>query len=129
MGRRVELRLAVMAGLLISGAPALAHHGASAYDQSRTVSWEATVTEFEMANPHASILFDSKDPSGATVHWACELNSPSWLLREGWTRNTVKPGDHVTIVAHPNKKDEARVVFLMKVILSDGRVLANGPPQ
>lgn len=129
MRRRVHSYFALIAGVLFACATVSAHHGASAYDQSRTVTFEATVTEFDMANPHASILFDSKDANGATVHWACELNSPSWLLREGWTRNTLKAGDRITIVAHPNKREDARVVFLMKVILADGRELLDGPPQ
>lgn len=106
-----------------------AHHGAAAYDQSQTVTFNATVTDFVMGNPHAQIYFDAKDEHGTVDHWACELNAPSWLLREGWTRNTLKAGDQVVLVVHPNRKPEARVVFLVKAVLPDGKELQNGPPK
>lgn len=120
---------AIILGVLMVCVPLFAHHGASAYDMTRSVTFEATVTQFDFVNPHSAIYFDSKDANGNVMHWACEMNAPPRLIRGGWTRNTLKTGDHITIIAHPNKRENARVVFFMKVILPDGQELLNEPPE
>ncbi len=119
----------IFAAVLLACAPLSAHHGTAAYDMTRTLTMDVTVTQFIMGNPHSELLFDSKDEKGNVIHWACELQSPSYLLRVGWTRNTIKAGDHVKIYVSPNKKENAHTLFLIKVILPDGEELLNSAPQ
>jgi hypothetical protein len=111
-----------LAGLLFS-IPLFAHHGVAAYDMSKTVSAKATITKFEYANPHTQIYFDATDDKGNVEHWVAETTNPAMLNRVGWSRETLKPGDQVTLVFNPNKVG-AKVVFLEKVIFADGKELS-----
>src|SRR4249920_2973967 len=81
---------------------AIAHHGSSiSYQLDKTITLEGTVTEWDYRNPHPQIYFDVKDKDGAVAHWATELLSTPLMLRNlnaGWSRDTVKPKDHIILV-------------------------------
>jgi hypothetical protein len=82
----------------------VAHHGTNiSYDHDKPTTLKGTVTEFVFSNPHAQIYFDVKDDRGSTVHWGGELNSPSNLRRDGWNKDTMKPGDQITVTVFPSK--------------------------
>lgn len=100
--------------------PVFAHHGTAAYDAKQTLSLKATITDFEFVNPHVQFFFDTKDDNGNVIHWNCEGTNPAMLTRAGWTRNTLKPGDQVTMVVHPNVDPNVHVVSFVKVILANG---------
>lgn len=121
--------IALIAGVLMACVPLFAHHGSAAYDLTRSVTFEATVTEFILQNPHSMIFFDARDENGKVVHWVSEFQAPGYLLREGWTRNSIKPGDHITVVANPNKKANIRTLYGIKVILPNGQELLNIAPR
>jgi hypothetical protein len=93
-------RLAIV---LIYSTTVSAHHGTSAYDLSKTITTEATVTTFEWANPHCLLDVDIKDDSGKIKQWTIQTYSILYLGRAGWNRNTLKPGDKVNISFHPAK--------------------------
>ena len=118
--------LAVAGELLLICGAALAHHGNSAYDANHPISITGTVTEFVWSNPHCQIYLDVKDDKGNVVHWSVESQSPGILHRNGWTRESIKPGDTVTITLIP-AKNGAAVGFsgenTGKVVFADGRVL------
>jgi hypothetical protein len=108
--------------LLVSG-PVLAHHGRSNYDVTQTVSLKGVVTEFDWVNPHALIFFDVTDETGKVGKWTAETNSPNTLSRQGWSRNTVKVGDEITLVGH-RVKGGANYINFSKITFADGRVLS-----
>jgi len=89
--------LAVPAGLS-------AHHGGAAYDQTKRVTFEATVTELQFTNPHVLIFFDIKGASGQTEKWSGWLTAPNKLSRAGWTKRTLEPGDKITVTGTPHKE-------------------------
>jgi hypothetical protein len=93
----------VAAGFLALSVPARAHHGTGTYDNTKSVTLSGTVTEFSFTNPHVALYFDAKDASGKVVNWAIEMNSPGVLRRAGWTKNTFKAGDQITITVRPAK--------------------------
>jgi hypothetical protein len=100
----IKVVLALAAGVLFLSVPLVAHHGTNiSYDHDKPVTLKGTVTEFVFSNPHAQIYFDVKDDKGTTVHWGGELNSPSNLRRDGWTKDTMKPGDQLTLTVFPSK--------------------------
>ena len=109
-------------GLLIVCVPVLAHHGRSNYDVSSTATVKGVVTEFEWINPHALIHLDATDENGKVEKWIAETNSPNILNRQGWTKNTVKPGDQITLVGH-RVKGGANYLNFSKIIFADGREL------
>ena len=102
---------------------ARAHHGNSAYDESKPITLKGVVTEFDWVNPHTQIYFDVKDATGHVAHWGCETLSPGRLIRAGWTKDSLKAGDQIiiTLVA---AKTGAPVGILQKLVFADGRELS-----
>ena len=91
----------VVAGLalLASMSGVMAHHSFSAeFDASKTFKFTGPVTKVEWMNPHTFFYIDVKDEkTGKVTNWAMEMGSPNGLMRNGWTRNTMKIGDVVTV--------------------------------
>jgi hypothetical protein len=98
------------------------HHGTAAYDMTKVLSMKGVVTSYEFINPHAEIRVAITDESGHTVTWLAETNNPNRLVRRGWNRNLLKPGDAITIMGNPVKSG-APDLRLTKVILADGTEL------
>ena len=103
--------------------PAFAHHGSAVYDTSKPVVLNnAVVTRFVWANPHSIALFDVKDDKGNVTHWSAEAGSPSALGLIGWTKNSIKPGDIITVYVFQSKTGNT-VGRLNKIVLADGTSL------
>jgi len=103
---------------LIAGS-ALAHHARSGYDLSKTVTLKATVTKIDWTNPHALIYFDVTD-SGRVQNWHAITGGPSRLSRYGWTDETLKAGDQITITGNPTKEG-TNEIWLTRILLPNGR--------
>jgi hypothetical protein len=105
------------------GSPALAHHsGAAEFDSHKKVDLTGVVTKVEWTNPHAHFYMDVKDASGAVVNWNLELASPNVLIRNGWHRNSVKPGDTVTVTG-VQAKDSSNYASAGVITFPDGHKL------
>jgi hypothetical protein len=114
---------AMMALYLFSFQQAIfAHHGTAAYDMEKSLTLNGVVTSYEFINPHAEVRVAVTDGHGRTVNWLAETNNPNRLARRGWNRNTLKPGDVITIVGNPVKSG-APDLRLTKVVLADGKEL------
>jgi len=96
---RILLAIAIASvAWLASGLPALAHHSAAAeFDSNKKIDLSGVVTKVEWTNPHAHFYIDVKDASGNVINWNLELASPNVLIRNGWKRNSIKPGDMVSV--------------------------------
>jgi hypothetical protein len=113
-------------GLLATGAPMMAHHSfAAEYDSAKSVTLTGAVTKVEWMNPHARFYIDVKDESGAVTNWELELGSPNALMRMGWTRNSLKPADVVTVEGSA-AKDGSKLANARKITLADGRKVFAG---
>lgn len=91
-----------VAALCISAA-AYAHHSTAMFDHSKQVTLDGTVKEFQFNNPHCFIQLLAVDSHGEQQEWSIELGAPAHLIRHGWTRNTVRPGDKLKMTINPLK--------------------------
>jgi hypothetical protein len=124
--RTLSIALAAGMGLIMGAVPMLAHHSfAAEYDSNKPVMLDGVVTKVEWMNPHARFYIDVKDAAGKVVNWELELGSPNVLQREGWARESMKPGDHV-IVNGFLAKDGSKLANARDVKLSDGRKVFAG---
>jgi hypothetical protein len=113
--------IAILALFFLQGS-ALAHHGSAAYDMTKTITLKGVVTSYDFVNPHAEIRVDVTDSNGHTVNWIAETNNPGRLVRRGWGRNTLKPGDVITMEGNQVKSGNPDL-RLTKVVLADGTEL------
>jgi Family of unknown function (DUF6152) len=116
---RPFLFLAVMAGLALSAAPIIAHHGSSVYDTKLT-TYKGTVTDFQFMNPHTEIWFDVAGADGKTEKWTGEAPSLTTMSRLGWNKTLFKPGDQITFVGNVAKSG-AKIMRLRKVVFPNGK--------
>jgi hypothetical protein len=120
----VSATTSVLLLLSIAGL-AYAHHGfVSWFDMSRSVTVKGTVTSFDWTNPHSYIYFDVKDEKGAIQKWSAELGAVAMLARAGWRKDTVKPGDEITLIGNP-AKDGKPTMHLDKIIFANGQELSS----
>ena len=114
--------LGVAVALFMVSESAFAHHGMTTYDLQRRITMKGTVTRFDFANPHVLLYFDVKDVKGTVVPWVGETGSPNMMRRGGWNKNTLKPGDQITVSGQPAKNGSPSMRFL-KIVLSNGQEL------
>ena len=124
MKSKFPIFLLLVAAFLMVSAPLFAHHGNAAYDDKSPVTFKGAVTDYLWVNPHVQVLLDVKNDQSEIVHWACETVSPSKLFRSGWTRDSLKAGDQVTITVYP-AKSHAPVGYIRKVVLANGKELGS----
>ena len=113
--------LALAAGV---AAPALAHHSFAMFDFQASKSVTGTVEQFDWTNPHTFIWPQVPTADGKSERYGFEGMSPNFLGRRGWSKETLKPGDKVTVTYHPLKDGQNGGTY-QKVMLSDGKELMN----
>jgi len=120
--RKLLAILALGAAVAMVGTPALAHHGQAAYDTSKIVTVKGVVTRWLWSNPHCVLFLDATDENGQVVHWIGEVQNPLSMTNMGWTGDSFKPGDHVTIRLTP-AKNGAPIGLIADAIMANGHKL------
>jgi uncharacterized protein DUF6152 len=116
---RIAFASAVL--LAIAAAPAAAHHSfAAEYDAAKPVTLHGAVVRVEWTNPHARFYVEVKEPDGTAATWNLELASPNVLVRQGWTRNSLKIGDEITVTGSA-AKDGSKMANARDVTLATGK--------
>jgi hypothetical protein len=121
--------LAATVGLGLAVAPLLAHHSfAAEFDGSKPMDLAGTVTKVDWVNPHSWIYIDVKSDDGTVANWGLETGPPNVLYRGGWRRDTVKPGDAITVHGFV-AKDGSHTLAARQITTPDGRKLFAGSPD
>jgi hypothetical protein len=105
--------------------PLFAHHGNAAYDTGKKVTVKGTVTDWLWSNPHCVLRLDVTDDNGQVEHWVVETENPSSMVNAGWTKQSIKTGDQISVTALPVKNGRS-VGRIIEVLLPNGQKLA-GP--
>lgn len=121
--QKTLLAVCVLAILVGVSGLAPAHHSPAVFDLGREITLEGVVNQFRWTNPHSWIELTVRNAAGDPETWAIEMTGPTHLVRAGWTRRTVSPGDEVTIVANPLRTDE-KVGKFVSVVLPSGDELS-----
>ncbi len=119
--RRSAVGLLIATIALLAGAgSALAHHSfAAEFDAQQPVTLKGVVVKWEMINPHGWITMDVSAADGKTTRWMIETSNPNGLMRLGWTKNSLKPGDEVTVEGYL-AKDGSSTANAARITLADG---------
>jgi hypothetical protein len=121
--KRITVVFILLADFFVASRPMLAHHSPAEYDTTKLVSVKGTVTQFEWTNPHAYIYLDVKDDKGEIEKWTAELGSLGMLSRANWRKDTVKPGDQITVFGN-RARDGRMAMRLDKAALASGQELS-----
>jgi len=107
---------------LLAASPAWSHHSTAMFDYAKTESVTGTVKDFQWTNPHSYIQVLVPDGKGGHTEWSIEIGTPTHMARLGWSKQSLKPGDQVTISFAP-MKDGSHAGTVKTATLADGRVL------
>jgi len=126
--RRAAAVAALLALVAFAAAPVGAHHSTAAFDNSRVVRIEGTITQFRWINPHASIKLEGTAEGGPDGLWTIEMTAPNVLINQGWKRNSIRPGDKVVMYANPlhnpvDLNDGSQGGLYVGIVLADGSTL------
>ena len=121
MNIKLSFALALGVGSILATVPLSAHHSfAAQFDRSKPITLTGPVKKVDWINPHARFFVEAKDAEGKVALWEVELGAPAMLMRNGWTRNSLKIGDVVTVNAS-RAKDGSNLANATTVTLADGK--------
>ncbi len=127
MKRRKSLLIfTVLVGMLVASLPALGHHSYIHIDRNVVVGFEATVLDFQWRNPHVYIRIGVMNESGKQVEWEIESGSTPILAHSGWSADSLKAGDVISVRAHPEQGSGRHYALLESLTTPDGTVLRQG---
>lgn len=119
-----------IAALVLLSTTILAHHSTAAFDNSKVIRIEGTVTNFRWTNPHASFKVDGVAEGAEDGLWTVEMTAPNVLINQGWKRNSLRKGDEVVIFVNPLNRavtlnDGSQGGLYVGAILADGTTLGS----
>lgn len=124
MNEQVVRVVIAVAASLVASESVLAHHSfAAEFDAKQPVKLEGTLTKIEWVSPHAWLYIDVKDGTGKVANWGIELGAPNGLLRLGWTRNSVKVGDVISVEGS-RARDGSTVANARSITMNGKRMFA-----
>ena len=115
---------------VLAGATLVAHHSVAAkFDESKTQTLTGIVTLVDWRNPHVHVFLNVRGAKGEWVNWAIELESPIDLQDSGWNRDSLQPGDSVTVSGFPARNGSRQVWSSRMTMSQTGRQVLNVKPS
>ena len=102
---------------------ALAHHSTSVYDLETVMVLEGVVTKYEWKNPHVYIFIETRGNGGDSLIWEIEASPPALMKRRGWSRDTLSPGDRITVRGMPARNPNRKMILGTSVRQEHGQEL------
>jgi hypothetical protein len=125
---RVLVGLAAALACGVGVSPVIAHHSFGLFDMSKTSEIDGTVVKLEWSNPHCWLFVTVEAPNNPEVSYGFEMTSVGEMIRRGWTKTALKPGDNVKVKFHP-VRDGRPAGYMMTVMTADGRFIGKPPPD
>jgi Family of unknown function (DUF6152) len=125
MRNRLSISFAAVVGLLLLSVPMIAHHGGAAFDTAKKITMKGTVIEWLWANPHCILKFDVTNDKGDVEHWLAEASNPPDMINAGWTKQSLKPGDQVSVTLMPVKNGRP-IGRIEEAVLPNGQKVGSG---
>ena len=116
--------LAVTAAVLMFGAVVLAHHSAAQYSRE-IMTTHGTVVQYIWRNPHVTLIWSVKGPNGENKQWVGELASVTSMIADGMTKDSLKAGQEVEVIACPSMIPGSAEAWIRTIKAADGRVLVD----
>ena len=104
----------------------MAHHSFGIFDMAKPMTLNGTVASFDFVNPHGYVMLTVPGAAGPAQSWRIEVANPNQLLRFGWKKDTLKPGDKVAVAGFP-ARDGSLFVIGREFTLADGRKVLSAP--
>ena len=130
LNRFSKIILVLVCSIPLTSFPVLAHHSTAAFNEKTVIKLTGTIKQFRWINPHSSFKIDAiPDIKGLPAGlWTVEMTAANALIRQGWKRNSIKPGDKVTVFVHPLRnvitlKDGSQGALYIGIILANGSTL------
>jgi hypothetical protein len=111
----------IVLSVVLAGSIASAHHSRAGFDLEHTVEMKATITRVRWTNPHVFLVGTVKTASGKAEEWTFEGHSISGLMRQGWTKETVKQGDQLTLVVNVHRDPAKHFALMENIVLPTGK--------
>jgi len=115
---------ALVVVLLMLGSVVSAHHSRAHYGTEEATT-KGTVVDYKWRNPHVFVVWDAKDQNGKTTKWVGEMASLTSMIADGMTKDSLKTGDEITVVAFPSKNPGSTEALIKKITKADGTVVVD----
>jgi hypothetical protein len=112
MKHSLFVALIALGVMTVMTAPALAHHSSAMFDETKTITLQGVVKEWQLTNPHSWLLVEVMEKNGKVTVWGFEAEGPSTLLRAGIKPSDLKAGTKLTISGHPMRNGEKAAIWL-----------------
>ena len=116
--------MAVTAAVLVLGAVVLAHHSAAQYSRDAATT-RGTVEQYIWRNPHVTLIWNVKGANGETRQWVGELASVTSMIADGMTKDSLKPGQEVEVIACPSMIPGSHEAWIRTIKAADGKILVD----
>jgi DNA/RNA endonuclease YhcR with UshA esterase domain len=128
MSLRFCSRVACIGMMFLTGTSGAHHSFAVHYDSNKMITKEGVVTEFRFTNPHGILMLDVTNEAGEIEHWTVETTAPVYLRRFGWNKDSIKPGDHLTVEGWESR-DGSHFMRIRTATKADGSVVGRGSQE